>query len=195
MNQEPEATRFVDIPPLPVLLQSTQQATSRLQVQQLQTNQFTRPHHRFYMAEVLGIFASSIQVAGLAMQIAGMGLKIRAIYQDVQGAPEDLTFRLQELNFLAGILTRSNSNSPDVASFCEHCLAELSLVLSELESKIKKSKGIRQKVAATKVFLKKQLIQKLDHRLCRSVQLLQLATNSHMVSSYDLIIQNQNCMM
>ncbi|KAG8165490.1 hypothetical protein KVR01_004042 [Diaporthe batatas] len=147
------------------------------------------------MAEVLGIIASSVQIAGLAGQIAGIGLKIRALYQEIQGAPEELAFRLHEIRLLAGILSHSNSASPDVANFCERCLSELSLVLLELEAQVTKSRGIRHKVASTKVVFKKQLIQKLDDRLCRSVQLLQLAANSHMASSYGLILQNQDFMM
>lgn len=84
-------------------------------------------------------------------------------------APDELAFRLQELHLLAGILSRSNSVSSDAASFCERCLSGLGLVLSELESHVTRSKGIRHKVASTKVVLKKQLIQKLDNRLSRSV--------------------------
>jgi len=167
----------------------------RLQTYRFQIPLFTEICRSFCMAEVLGIIASSVQVAGLAGQIAGVGLKIRALYQEIQDAPDELAFRLQELHLLAGILSRSNSGSSDAASFCERCLSDLNLTLSELESQVRRSKGIRQKVATTKVVLKKQLIQKLDSRLCRSVQLLQLAANVHMASSYSLILQNQDAMM
>lgn len=147
------------------------------------------------MAEVVGIIASRIQVAGLAGQIAGIGLKIRALCQEIEDAPDDLSFRLQELQLFSGIISRSNSVSSEVRSFCERCLSELGLVLAELESNIQKSRGIRKKVESTKVVFKKQLIQKLDDRLCRSVQLLQLASSSHMASNYDAILQNQDAMM
>lgn len=147
------------------------------------------------MAEVLGIIASSVQVAGLAGQIAGIGLKIRALYQELQDVPEELSFRLEEVQLLSEILSRSNPVSSDVKSFCERCLSELGLVLEELESNVRKSRGIRKKVASTKVVLKKQLIQKLDNRLCRSVQFLQLAANSQIASNYGVMLQNQDAMM
>lgn len=147
------------------------------------------------MAEVLGLIASSVQMAALAKQITGVAMKMRALYHEIQDAPEELAVRLQELHLLAGILSRSNLVSPDVASLCESCLSELKMVLRELELHVNRSKGIRQKLASTKVVLKKRLIQKLDDRLCRSVQLLQLATSSHMASSYSQIIQKQDYMM
>ncbi|KAI7775444.1 hypothetical protein LA080_006821 [Diaporthe eres] len=146
------------------------------------------------MAETVGIVASGIQIAGLIGTIAQAGLQIRALYHEIQDASDDVTFRLQELQILSGILDDSNSISSNARNLCAMCLSELHLVLAELQSQIHRSRGIRKKVASVKVMVRRDVMQKLDSRLERSVRYLMLAQSIHIISNQNLVLRNQDAM-
>lgn len=146
------------------------------------------------MAETVGIIASGIQIAGLIGTIAQAGLQIRALYHEIQDAADDVAFRLQELQILSEILDDSNSISSNARSLFEMCLSELHLVLVELQSQIHRSRGIRRKVASAKVIVKRDVMQKLDSRLERSVRYLMLAQSIHILSNQNLVLRNQDAM-
>lgn len=147
------------------------------------------------MAEVLGIFASGLQVAGLVGKIVKAGLQIRTLYREIQDASDEVAFRLQELEILSAVLEDSNSVSSNATSLCGRCLSELDLVLVELQSQLHRSKGIRRKVASTKVVMKKDVMQKMESRLERAVQFLMLANQSHILASQSLVLHNQDAML
>lgn len=149
---------------------------------------------RFTMAEVVGILASSIQIGGLIGTIANAGLQIQTLYHEIQDASEEVAFGLQELQILSGILQAADSISPNAQSLCKRCLSELHNVLDELQSQIYRSRGFKKIVASAKVIVKKDVLQKLERRLERSVQLLMLANQIHMSSTQSLVLLNQNTM-
>lgn len=146
------------------------------------------------MAEAVGIVASSIQIGGLIVTIAKAGLQIQTLYHEIQDASDEVAFRLQELRILSGILQASESISPKAESLCELCLSELHIVLAELQSQIYQSRGIKRIVASAKVIVKKDVMQKLESRLGRSVQFLMLANQIRMSSIQSLVLRNQNTM-
>lgn len=146
------------------------------------------------MAETVGIIASGIQIAGLIGTIAQAGLQIRALYHEIQDASDDVAFRLQELQILSEILDDSNFISSNARSLCAMCLSELHLVLAEMQSQIHRSRGIRRKVASAKVMVKRDVMQKLDSRLERSVRYLMLAQSIHIFSNQNLVLRNQDAM-
>lgn len=144
------------------------------------------------MAETVGIIASSFQIAGLIGTITKAGLQIRALYHEIQDASDEVAFRLQELQILSEILRDSNSTSSNARNLCELCLSELHLVLAELQSQIHRSRGIRRKVASAKVIIKRDVMQKLDSRLERSVRFLTLAHSLQILSNQNVVHHNQN---
>lgn len=146
------------------------------------------------MAEVLGTIATGLQVAALAGKIISAGLQIRTLYHEIQDASEEVTLRLQELEALSENLKDSELVSSKARRFCERCVSELDLVLGDLEGQIQKSRGIRMKVASTKVILKKDTIRKLERRLERSVQLLGFANQCLMTSRLGLMLDKQDAM-
>lgn len=146
------------------------------------------------MAETLGIIASGFQIAGLIGTITKAGFQIRALCHEIQDASNETAFRLEELDILSEIIKDSNSISPNARNLCELCLSELRLVLAELQLQIHRSRGIRKKVASAKVIIKKDLMQKLDSRLERSVQLLMLAIQIDTSSTQSLVLRNQSIM-
>lgn len=122
------------------------------------------------------------------------GTQIIALYNEIQDAPDEVAFRLQELQILSRILENSNSISLDARKFCELCLSELHLVLAELQSQTCRSRGFRRQVASAKVVVKKDMMQKLEGRLERSVRFLMLANQSHILSTQNLVLRNQEAM-
>lgn len=146
------------------------------------------------MAEVFGIVASGVSLAGLVGTIIKAGTQITALYNEIQDAYDEVAFRLQELQILSRILGNSNSISSDARSLCELCLSELHLVLAELQSQIRRSRGFRRQVASAKVIVKKDMMQKLESRLERSIRLLMFANQSHLLSTQNLVLRNQNAM-
>lgn len=144
------------------------------------------------MAEVFGIIASGIPLAGVVGTIFKAGTQIRALYCEIEDASDEVAFRLQELQILSRSLKGTNSISSDARDLCELCLSELHLVLAELQSQIHRSRGFRRKVASAKVIVKKDVLRKLESRLEKSVRLLMLANQSHISSTQNLMVRNQN---
>lgn len=147
------------------------------------------------MAEVFGIVAGAIPLAGLVGTIIKSGTQIRALYHEIQDASDEVAFRLQELQILSSILEQSSSIPSNARNLCELCLSELHLVLVELQSQLRRSRGLRRKMASAKVIVKKDVMQKLERRLERSVQFLMLAYETHSASTQNLAIHNQNAML
>lgn len=147
------------------------------------------------MAEVFGIVAGAIPLGGLVGTIMKSGTQIRALYHEIHDASDEVAFRIQELQVLSSILEESTSISSDARNLCELCLSELHLVLAELQSQICRSRGLKRKVASTKVIVKKDVMQKLERRLEKSVQFLMLAHETHSASTQSLVIHNQNAML
>lgn len=144
------------------------------------------------MAEVFGIVASAISLGGLVVKIIKAGTQIAALYREIQDASDEVSFRLRELQILSRILKDSNYISSDARDLCELCLSELHLVLAELQSQIHRSRGFRRQVASAKVIVKKDVMQRLESRLERSVRLLMFANQSHISSTQNLMISKQN---
>lgn len=146
------------------------------------------------MAEAVGVIASGISIIGLVGTITKAVMQIRTLYHDIQGAPDEVALRLQELQILAGIIEESSSVSSRAKALCELCLSELHLVLAELQSRIHQSRGFKRKVASAKVVVKQDVMNKFDDRLERSIQLLMLANSSHVESTQNLVLRNQEAM-
>lgn len=147
------------------------------------------------MAEVVGIVASGVSITGLVGTITKAAMQIRTLYHEIQDAPDEVAFRLEELQILAGILEESSSVSSKAKAFCELCLSELEPILAELQSRIHGSRGFKRKLASAKVVVKKDVMMKLENRLERSIRLLMLANSSHMESIQSLVLRNQDAML
>lgn len=146
------------------------------------------------MAEVVGIIASGVSLAGLVGTVTKVTTQIRTLYDEIQDAPEEVDFRLQELQILAGILEESISVSSKAKALCELCYSELQLILVELQSQTHRSRGLKRKMASAKVVVKKDVMTKLDTRLERSIQLLMLANSTRMESTQSLVLRNMDAL-
>lgn len=142
------------------------------------------------MAEILGIVASGISVAQLAGQITALGFKLTSMLQDIQGVPDELNIRLEQLQMLALVLQgpldcgEEAPCSPLLQKArlqCQKCLSELTDMLEDLSLQIKKSRGIRRKMAISRVILKRDVWTKIERQLSCSVELLSMANQVYMM--------------
>lgn len=149
---------------------------------------------RSSMAEAVGIIASGISITGLIGTITKAAMQIRTLYHEIQDAPDEMAFRPQELQILSDILKQSSAVSLAAKSLCELCFSELQLILVELQSQIYQSRGLKRKVASAKVVVKKDVMNKLDTRLERSIRLLMLANSTRMESTQRLVLRNMDAL-
>ncbi|OTB17386.1 hypothetical protein K445DRAFT_276313 [Daldinia sp. EC12] len=148
------------------------------------------------MAEALGIAASGIAVAQIAIQVGGAVVKLKQLWDEVKNVPDGIADLMDQIDCLDPILWEaengfSRGDSPsmlwdDLASkpmtvYCRKALQTLTRVVDELNHQITNAKRGRRKITAIKVLLKKDSIQKLQKRLENAVQMLILAQQSYLV--------------
>ena len=133
------------------------------------------------MAEIIATMASVVSLAQLAGMIVKAGVKTRELLRDLDGASEDLTSRLEQLDLIAQGL--QYSGDPSVPSpqllvlqqaclQCHQCLIELQNTLQGIVDGIPVKYGVRRKLALTKVALKESRLEKMERRLSQVVQML-----------------------
>jgi hypothetical protein len=133
----------------------------------------------------LGVAASGIGIASLAIQVGDSILKLKSFWEAVKEAPEDIKHLIDEIEILSLVLSEIGKESdegeePPIASalaskcqeLCRGGLGALQDVVHELGSEMKK----RKRVGSVKAVLKKETVDKLKDRL-RSAQLLLMLSN------------------
>jgi len=143
------------------------------------------------MAEVLGIFASSVALGQLAGAITSSVIKLKGYWDQVKDAPAEIHYLLQEIEVLSQILSRmQKQNTHDTAftpnawlqqcfNLCNQSATELSRLVEEMTLRIDGGSRWQRKVGCTKVVLKKDEIKILKGRLKSSIRLLNLALSYH----------------
>ena len=146
------------------------------------------------MAEALGVAASGMSIAALAVQVASSVVKIKVCWGHIMDAPEEISFLLDELDDLCLVLSdieedqRWNPTSPleldnTTASKClDHCRRganRLKELVEGLNSDIHSPNQLRRKWASTKVVLKKEKIKRYKSRLKAAIRLLSLSHQSY----------------
>ncbi|MCJ1399660.1 hypothetical protein MMC11_002862 [Xylographa trunciseda] len=138
------------------------------------------------MAEVLGVVASGISIAGLAIQIASSIQQILDFWSSIKGAPTDLQNLLEELGLLAEILstvdddTDNDETSPrqnaavKAARYCQNAASCIEAVVRDLSEGLAVPRG-RRHWTAIKTVLKDKKMSKCLQRLERAKTMLSLA--------------------
>lgn len=138
------------------------------------------------MAEIIGAVASGVSIAHLAGTIISVASKTRTLIQQIQGVPEAIQLRLEQLNLITTTLEVLEDDHTDSTRdcfpalqkaklHCHDCLVELQDILQDLSQKIQVSKGIRKKIALSQVVLKKEVLDTIERRLSHSVEILTIA--------------------
>ncbi|MCJ1380958.1 hypothetical protein MMC17_004067 [Xylographa soralifera] len=141
------------------------------------------------MAEVLGVVASGITIAGLAIQIASSVQQILDFWASMKGAPADIHNLLEELDLLAEILSSvdGNTDSTDhdetslrqsatlkAARYCQNAASCIDAVVTDLSDGFAMPRGRRHWTAVKAVLKDKKMIKCLQ-RLERAKTMLSLA--------------------
>lgn len=152
-------------------------------------------HHtyqRSVMAEVLGIVGSVIGIAQLTGTIITTGAKISGILKDLEGIPDEISDRLEQLHMLSLSLQHSEGmgNTTNNATLllmdnarqhCQACLFGLSRMLETLTDRLETARGAKRKVVLARHILRKDELAKIERRLSRSVELLTVVNQMYMM--------------
>ncbi|TVY91039.1 hypothetical protein LAWI1_G003473 [Lachnellula willkommii] len=136
------------------------------------------------MAE-LGVTASAISVASIAIQVGDSIIKLKDFWNHVKEAPEEIKWLIEEIETLSFVLSgvessKARDDPPHLEpAFASRCLelcrkgaGILEAVVKEADEEIRK----RKRVGGVKAVLKKGMIERLKERL-RSAQLMLMLSN------------------
>ena len=152
------------------------------------------------MAEVLGVAAGAIGLAGFALQVVDSANKLRNFCSSVKNIPKDLSILLEEITAFSNLVAdlandeQRNFQSPSLVSapveqqqrpdwqaaviqaidFCREAAVQLEHVLKDLHYGVQK-KGVCQAMATVKVILREKQVMQGVQRLERAKSLLSLA--------------------
>jgi hypothetical protein len=137
------------------------------------------------MAEILGVVASGISIASIAIQIGESALKLKEFWDTVKEAPEEIKYLIDEIETLSLILSDignseqqgdlhpiGKESAKKSLEFCQKGAAILEGVVKELDEKIANGK----RIGGFKAALKKNVTEKLRDRL-RSAQFMLMLSN------------------
>ena len=132
------------------------------------------------MAEMLGIVASGMGIASLAIQIGDSLIKLKDFWDAVKEAPEEVKYLIEEIETLSLVLSEidANANEDDMVQIgsaasrkcldlCRRGAAVLGTVVGQAEQEIAK----KRRIGSVKMVLKKGLVDTLKDRL-KTVQLM-----------------------
>ena len=132
------------------------------------------------MAEI-GVIASGMGVASLAIQVADSLLKLKGFLDNVKEAPDEIKYLIEEIDTLGTLLSEFDADIPNGESELdsssmrkcwEHCsrgLGILEAIVRELDMDI----GRRRRIGSLKAALKTGSIKRLKDRL-KSAQIMLL---------------------
>jgi hypothetical protein len=143
------------------------------------------------MAE-LGLAASGIGIASLALQVGDCIVRLKSFWGAVKDAPEEIRHLMEEIEMLTFVLgdqpklaDPAAPPTPEPASFtssrclqlCKKAMEILNAVLMEVEGGIAK----RKKMGSVKAVLKRDVIEKMRERLVSAQGLLMLSNQIYLL--------------
>jgi len=142
------------------------------------------------MAELVGVFASSITLGTVVVQLATSITKLKDCWGQIRDAPEDLKWLMLEIEAFSTILAMGEADiaqesvvaslvnsKPAVQSFnlCRQASEELDLLVQELGRDIDSPSLRRRSYAAVKIVMQKSKVEKYRSRLQNVTRLLSLS--------------------
>jgi hypothetical protein len=139
------------------------------------------------MAE-LGIAASGIGIASLALQVGDCIVRLKGFWDAVKDAPEEIKHLIEEIETLSSVLSDfETSEQPELnlghestsrcLQFCKKAVGILDSVVMEVEANIKR----RRALGSVKAVLRRDAIEKLKERLMSAQSMLMLSNNMYLV--------------
>jgi hypothetical protein len=139
------------------------------------------------MAE-LGIAASGIGIASLALQVGDCVVRLKGFWDAVKDAPEEIKHLIEEIETLSSVLSDfETGEQPELnlgcestsrcLQFCKTAAEILDSVVKDVEANIRR----RKRVGSVKAVLKREVIEKLRERLMTAQSMLMLSNNVYLV--------------
>jgi len=139
------------------------------------------------MAE-LGIVASGMGIASLAIQIGDCIVRLKGFCDAVKDAPEEIKHLIEEIDTLSLVLSGFETNEqPELNpgheatakcfQLCKKAIGILDGVVKDAEAEIKK----RKRIGSVKAVLKRDVIEKLRARLMTAQSMLMLSSNTYLL--------------
>lgn len=141
------------------------------------------------MAEILGVVAGGVGIAGFAAQIISSVQQIQDFWSSIRDAPADIKSLLDELTLLSEMLDdidideqtmRGQVVATKAARYCQTAAKSIDAVVRDLADGLQMTKG-RKQWAAVKAVLK-------EKRMARSLQQLERA-KAMLILAYQCYIQ------
>jgi hypothetical protein len=139
------------------------------------------------MAE-LGIAASGIGIASLALQVGHCVVRLKGFWDAVKDAPEEIKHLIEEIETLSIVLSDfETSEQPELnlgrdstlrcLQFCKKAVGILDSIVKEVDAEVKKKKSVGSVTAV----LKRDVIEKLRERLMTAQSILMLSNSIYLV--------------
>ena len=129
------------------------------------------------MAEALGAVASGIAVTQLTVEIGRSIVKLKSLWDEVNEVPETVQFMIDELDLLQLTLRETEKDLDEesavtyvpalepVARHCQSVGKSLSQLANDFKYQITTSRSAKRGLGKLRVALKKDVIQRHEHRL------------------------------
>jgi hypothetical protein len=135
------------------------------------------------MAE-LGIVASGMGIASLAIQVGDCIVRLKGFWDAIKDAPEEIKHLIEEIETLSLVLSEietgldfGQESTARCLLFCQKAAKILSDVVTDFEAEIKK----RRRIGCVKAVLRRDAIEKLRERLMTAQSMLMLSNQVYLV--------------
>ncbi|KAK7963451.1 hypothetical protein PG988_010425 [Apiospora saccharicola] len=152
------------------------------------------------MAELVGLTASVIGVAGLATKIVTTSVKVKGLLEQVNKIPEELQQHLDQIELFSPLLTSQISDDGpsamrgalDVAMIrCQQAADDLGKVAEDLLAQVNKGRKAGRKIRAARVILQKDVLASRVKRLSSAMQMLMMASQMYGLEQQRYLINLQ----
>lgn len=147
------------------------------------------------MAELVGVVASSITLAGVVAHLGISIVKLKDCWDQFRDAPDDLKWTVREIDIFANVLSEIEADLADESTasillknkpareslqLCMEASKEVDIVIRDLGKDIESQSRLRRSYAAAKVVMKNSKVEKHRTRLQSVTRLLSLCQQCYM---------------
>ncbi len=149
------------------------------------------------MAEIVGLVASSLALAEVAIKVGGTVTKLKRLWDEIQDVPQTIVDHMKQIEIADSIIWEMENEMKEHAKMnptvtqdivmrnsielCRQALQSLVDLVDDLRAQINAQKKMKKRIAKVKVCLKKELLVEHERRLQNAFSLLYAARQSYMM--------------
>ncbi|RYP38849.1 hypothetical protein DL767_002411 [Monosporascus sp. MG133] len=147
---------------------------------------------------VVGVVASSVTLAGVAIKIGGAVFKLKGLWDEIQDVPQAIAYLMKQIEIADSIVWEMENEMKEHARFnpmifddtamrnstelCRHAVQNLINLADDLRVQIDAQRKIKRGIAKVKVRLKKEVLAEHEKQLQDAFRILIAAQQSYMIS-------------